>query len=95
MFELRTSQELVIELSSSFNHFRDQRMNNTLYILTIVTTCVTPMSLMTGLFGMNFADDSPLGLQDPILSWEHGYKFFWALSITTTILLCVLFRYWM
>ena len=93
LFEIETCTELVIELNESFNHYRDRRMNDVLYVLTIVTTCVIPTQLFTGVFGMNFASESnALGLQDPFLRWEHGYKFFWIFSVITTMLGAFVFR---
>ena len=94
LFDLRTCTELVHELSASFDHFRERRMNDILYILTVATTCVIPAQLLTGIFGMNFASTTnEMGLQDPFLKWEHGYLFFWLVSILCTLTLMVLFKY--
>jgi Mg2+ and Co2+ transporter CorA len=57
LFEIDTGTELAIELNESFIHYHDRKMNDVLYILTIVTTCVIPTQLFTGVFGMNFASN--------------------------------------
>ena len=95
LFEIESCTEVAIELNESFIHYHDRRMNDVLYILTIVTTCVIPTQLFTGVFGMNFATTSnELGLQDPMLRWKYGYHFFWVFSVGTTLLGVLLFR-WM
>ena len=48
LFEIETCSELAIELNESFIHYHDRRMNDVLYVLTIVTTCVIPTQLFTG-----------------------------------------------
>ena len=54
-------------------------MNDTLYFLTLVTTCIIPMQTLTGLYGMNFV--KPDGTPNmPELTWEHGYEGFWVMS---------------
>ena len=93
LFEIDTGTELAIELNESFIHYHDRRMNDVLYILTIVTTCVIPTQLFTGVFGMNFASNkNEYGLQDPILRMENGYWFFWLFSCLTTIIGILAFR---
>lgn len=48
------------------------RTNETIRVLTIISTILLPLTFLTGLYGMNFASM-------PELEWEHGYLFFWGL----------------
>lgn len=49
-----------------------QRMNETMRILTAFASIFLPLSLITGIYGMNF-------VWIPELSWKYGY--FWALGL--------------
>ena len=94
LYEIETCTELAIELNESFIHYHDRRMNDVLYVLTIVTTCVIPTQLFTGVFGMNFSTSTnELGFQDPFLVAEWGYWFFWIFSFCTTLLGVFVFRF--
>lgn len=70
----------------------DRRMNDTLYVLTIVTTVFVPAQFVTGMYGMNFvtSDGSP-GI--PELSMRHGYLYFWLLVVGLSIVCTMLFRF--
>ncbi|MCH8992120.1 MAG: magnesium/cobalt transporter CorA [Acidobacteria bacterium] len=48
------------------------RTNETIRVLTIISTILLPLTFLTGLYGMNFASM-------PELNWEYGYLFFWGL----------------
>ena len=67
-------------------------MNDTLYFLTLVTTCIIPMQTLTGLYGMNFV--KPDGTPNmPELTWEHGYEGFWVMSFCFTAFLLLVMHY--
>ena len=66
-------------------------MNRTLYALTLVTVIVLPFSILTGLFGMNFADMAELdplsanggpGSLGPSLLPLTGYNMFWTVLLS-------------
>ncbi len=58
-----------IHLSSLNN-----RMNEIMRVLTVISTLFIPLSFITGLYGMNFnTDRSPLNM--PELNWYWGYPF--------------------
>ena len=54
---------------------QDQRMNDTLYFLTLVTTAIIPMQVLTGLYGMNFVDSEGSPTM-PELTWKYGIPSF-------------------
>lgn len=73
--------------TNGYDRVQSDKMNNILNILTFITFVITPMQLMTGLYGMNFR-------VMPELQWEHGYHYFWCMSIMfsimfTLILICL------
>eukprot|EP00746_Dinoflagellata_sp_MGD_P024607 gnl/MRDRNA2_/MRDRNA2_157804_c0_seq1.p1 gnl/MRDRNA2_/MRDRNA2_157804_c0~~gnl/MRDRNA2_/MRDRNA2_157804_c0_seq1.p1 ORF type:complete len:588 (-),score=103.41 gnl/MRDRNA2_/MRDRNA2_157804_c0_seq1:155-1918(-) len=78
-------------LAQDYNVFGDQKMNNTLYVLTVVTTIFIPAQFVAGMYGMNFvqSDGSPA---IPELEWENGYSYFWGLVIGTSTCMILLFK---
>jgi magnesium transporter len=49
-------------------------MNETIKVLTIISTIFMPLSFIAGVYGMNFeADESILNM--PELRWKYGYPF--------------------
>lgn len=62
------------------NHMNmvSQQTNEVMKVLAIITTIFTPLTLIAGIYGMNFnPDKSPLNM--PELNWFYGYPF--ALSL--------------
>ena len=52
----------------------DQRMNNIMKQLTVVSTIFIPLTFLAGIWGMNFQ-------WMPELTWKHGYLFAWILML--------------
>ena len=73
---------------------QDRRMNDTLYVLTIVTTVFVPAQFVTGMYGMNFvkADGRP---SMPELTFEYGYAYFWALVLSMTLFVLAVFKFYL
>ena len=83
--KLKHMAELCESYNQEFASYGDKRMNDILFVLTIVTTLFVPAQFFTGVFGMNFVkpDGTP---NAPLLTWEYGYFFFWCLSLGLTFL---------
>jgi magnesium transporter len=50
------------------------RINETMRVLTIISTIFIPLTFIAGIYGMNFdfaGGDQPLNM--PELHWEYGY----------------------
>ncbi len=62
-----------------------RRTNEIMKILTIMTAIMLPMSLIAGIFGMNFQ-------HIPALSWEYGLHFSLVLMFATGIFMMIYFR---
>lgn len=73
-----------------YDNYRDALMNQTLYILTIVTTIFVPAQFLTGLYGMNFVNDDGTP-SIPELRLKYGYEMFWGLVVSLTLGVCCLF----
>lgn len=63
----------------------DLSMNNTMKILTVITAIFTPITIITGWYGMNFNNM-------PELEWNFGYIYVIVLSLTSIILGFIIFR---
>eukprot|EP00937_MAST-01D_sp_MAST-1D-sp2_P001533 g1533.t1 len=61
-------------LHDFYRTIQDDRMNRTLYILTLVTAIFVPAQFLTGLYGMNFE-------YMPELEWKYSYAVFWAVIV--------------
>lgn len=59
-------RENMTQLRELFQSVQDARQNRIMGIITIVTTVFFPLSLLTGWYGMNFANM-------PELHWRYGY----------------------
>jgi Mg2+ and Co2+ transporter CorA len=80
---LRSTAE---RLNEFYRTVQDDRMNRTLYILTLVTTIFIPAQFLTGLYGMNFnTESSPYNL--PELSVKYGYIYFWCFLVVSSLLM--------
>jgi len=57
-------------------NLQDERMNKSLFLLTIATFIFSPVQFMAGVYGMNFVreDGKP---SIPELLQPHGYLYFW------------------
>ena len=62
------------------------RTNDTMKLLTIFSALMLPLTLIAGIYGMNFE-------HMPELKWIHGYPFALGLMIGTALLM--LFFFWM
>lgn len=77
-------REYALEIREEYHSLIDLKQNNTMRILTVVTTIFLPLTLIAGWYGMNFA-------HMPELNWKYGYPFVIAFSLAIiflTIWLC-------
>ena len=74
----RSVNELIVQI-------RDQKMNEVMYFLTLITAMFVPAEFLTGVYGMNFS-------VMPELKWTFSYEVFWAFFITQGCLTLLYFR---
>jgi magnesium transporter len=67
------------------------RMNEVMKVLTVITTIFMPLTLIAGIYGMNFhTGESPWNM--PELDWYFGYPMALGLMATVTIVMLIVFR---
>ncbi len=101
---LRDVQDHIVQIIDLVENFRDissglteihlasvsQRTNETMKVLTIISTIFIPLTFLVGVYGMNFdPDSSPLNM--PELRWRWGYVVVWLVMLATTALMIVYF----
>jgi Mg2+ and Co2+ transporter CorA len=79
--QMDTKSERVKKLDKFITVLKSDRMNNTLYVLTLVTAFAIPLDFWVGLGGLNWDEDVAL-LEET--NWSGGgYNFFWILTLGT------------
>ncbi|MCE4957328.1 magnesium/cobalt transporter CorA [Macrococcoides caseolyticum] len=63
---IKNAQELTDEIRSNYESYNNYRMNRVMQILTLVSTVFLPLTLIAGIYGMNFE-------YMPELKWKYGY----------------------
>ncbi len=71
---------LDIYLSSISN-----RMNEVMKVLTIIATIFIPLTLIAGIYGMNFR-------YMPELEWSWGYPMVWLIMLAVGVSMLIYFR---
>lgn len=61
------------------------KLNETMKVLTIISTVFIPLSFLAGVYGMNFKIM-------PERDYEYGYWIFWAIAIITATIMLIVFR---
>jgi magnesium transporter len=81
---LEYTREIVANLADTYNYVINNRMNQIMKLLTIISTIFMPLTFIVGVYGMNFdVKASPWNM--PELTWKWGYLAVWALMILTTL----------
>lgn len=78
-------REYAIQLREVCQAQQDARQNRTMSILTVVTTIFLPLTLLTGWYGMNFANM-------PELHWRYGYPAAIAAAVIIAVAEIVYFK---
>ncbi|WP_414045033.1 magnesium/cobalt transporter CorA [Macrococcus equi] len=63
---IKNAQELTDEIRSNYESYNNYRMNRVMQMLTLVSTVFLPLTLIAGIYGMNFE-------YMPELKWKYGY----------------------
>ena len=77
--------DYISNVKDSYDSKMDLSLNSTMKFLTIVTTIFTPITVLTGWYGMNFENM-------PELSWEFGYLYIIGLSLLSLFICYKLFK---
>jgi len=77
--------ESVEQLENYYKNQMDDRQNKSLGYLTVITGTIFPVSMLSGVYGMNF--DTL-----PELHYEYAYLFFWLVNLICMALLLAFWR---
>lgn len=83
---IESAREMVSDLMQTHLAAAGNRLNKIMKFLTTISTIVLPMSLIAGIYGMNFTNM-------PELKWENGYPFALGLMTLTGVGSFALFRW--
>lgn len=72
---VRMMEEYVEQLKEEYQFQQDYRLNQTMYVFTVVTVIFLPLTLIVGWYGMNFTSM-------PEVTWKYGYQFVILLSVS-------------
>jgi magnesium transporter len=73
----QTQLDQIKEIQDRHHLLVNERMNETMKVLTVVTAFFIPLTFLVGIYGMNFH-------YMPELDWKYGYPLFWVLSLLIT-----------
>lgn len=81
---INMDREVILGIFDLYLSNNDNQMNKTMQTLTVVATIFTPMTFITGVYGMNFK-------YMPELNFKWSYLIFWIIAITNIF---ILYRYY-
>ena len=84
---IESSREMATDLMQIHLAATSNKLNEVMKALAMISTVVLPMTLIAGIYGMNFGD-----LQ-PEYKWRYGYPFALGLMLVTGISSFLLFRW--
>jgi magnesium transporter len=87
---LETYRELGADLRDLYMSSVSNRINETMRVLTIISTIFIPLTFIAGIYGMNF-DTSASPWNMPELNWKYGYALCLLLMAITTVCLLIFF----
>ncbi|MFD1631901.1 magnesium/cobalt transporter CorA [Pseudopedobacter beijingensis] len=93
---LETYRETSTTMMDIYLSMINNRMNEVMKILTVISAIFIPLTFIAGVYGMNFAVEDPVSGKImknnmPELYWENGYFFVWVLMIVITVLQIIYF----
>jgi magnesium transporter len=68
------------------------RLNDIMRVLTIIATIFIPLTFVTGIYGMNFADNTASPWAMPELQWYYGYPLAWLLIVMIAAGMVIFFK---
>lgn len=82
---MATYQDILSNMLDTYLSSVSNRTNETMKVLTIISTIFIPLSFLAGVYGMNFK-------YIPELNFQHGYLIFWIVSLIIAVLMMLFFR---
>lgn len=89
---VETYRELTADLRDLYMSSMSNRINETMRVLTIISTVFIPLTFIAGIYGMNFDyDEGRKPWNMPELHWEYGYPASLLAMLVTTLGMLVFF----
>jgi magnesium transporter len=82
---VETSRDVLGGMHDTYLTAVSNRMNETMKILTIISTFFIPLTFIVGVYGMNFENM-------PELRWHWGYLMIWGVMVTVVLAMVWFFR---
>lgn len=83
---VETYRELTADLRDLYMSSISNRINETMRVLTIISTVFIPLTFIAGIYGMNFDyDEGRKPWNMPELHWEYGYPATLAVMVITAL----------
>ena len=82
---VETYREFAASLMDVYLSSVNNRMNEVVKVLTIISTIFLPLTFIAGVYGMNFE-------HMPELKWYWGYPFAWGLMVVVALSMLAVFR---
>lgn len=84
VYEIDSIRDMLNSLLGQIENSLMQKLNKTMHVLTSFATLFMPLSLITGIYGMNF--------YIPETHWKYGYAFGLGLIITFACIIIYIFK---
>jgi magnesium transporter len=82
---VETHRDVLTSLMDLYHSMLNNRMNEVMKTLTLISSFFIPLTFIVGVYGMNFD-------VMPELRWEYGYAAVWALMIAISLGLFLMFK---
>ena len=82
---LDTYRDMLSSALDGYMSATSNKLNEIMKVLTIIATIMMPLTLITGIYGMNFA-------LMPEISWRYGYFFVLAVMLTIAVGMLLFFK---
>lgn len=86
MHIIKSAQEMTGDIRDNYDSLNSYRLNNVMKILTLVSVIFLPLTLITGIYGMNFRNM-------PELQWDFGYFAVLAVMLFISVILIIYFKF--
>lgn len=82
---IQFTEEMIDEIKDNYMSYNTYRMNKIINVLTIISAVFLPLTLITGIYGMNFENM-------PELSWNFGYFITLGIMLGISVSMLIFFK---
>jgi magnesium transporter len=89
---LESYREMAASMLDVYLSSLSNRLNESMRLLTIIATLFIPLTFITGVYGMNFGNNTHSWWAMPELRWDYGYPAIWLVMIGVAGMMLYLFK---